>query len=91
MKRLALLFAVGGIILSGIFGYHAISGEITGKTTAYSFSGSALHRGRGTFITVSRESSPTEFRQANNLLWAMGGFCIIAAVVGVVFYRGLDD
>ena len=91
MKKLALLFAVGGIILGGIFGYHAISGEISGKTTAYSFSGSAFHRDRGKFITVSRESSQTEFRQANNLLWGMSGFCIIAAVVGVVFYRGMDD
>jgi len=91
MKRLSLFFAVGGIILSAILGYYAISGEITGKTTAYSFSGGRFHRGRGTLITVSRESTPTEFRQANDLLWGMTGFCIIAAVVGVVFYRGLDD
>jgi hypothetical protein len=35
MKRSALLFAVGGIVLSGILGYVAISGEITGKTFAY--------------------------------------------------------
>jgi len=94
MKRLALLFAVGGIILSGVLGYFAISGEITGKTFAFdAHAGKAgmIQSRRGGFVSVLRDSSPTEFRQANNFLWGMSGFCIIVAVVGIVFYRGLDD
>jgi len=94
MKRLALLFAVGGITFGGILGYFAISGEITGKTFAFdAHAGKAgmIHSRRGAFVSVLRDGSPTEFRQANNFLWGMSGFCIVAAVVGVVFYRGLDD
>jgi hypothetical protein len=90
MKKYALMLAIGGIILGGILGYQAISSEITGKTFAYSFHGDG-HRGKGAFITMSRESSPIEFRQANNFFWGISGFCIFAAVVGVIFYRGLDD
>jgi hypothetical protein len=93
MKRLALLFAIGGIILSGSFGYLAISGEITGKTFAYDAHANhaASIRGRGGFVSILHDSSPAEFRQANNFFWGMSGFCILAAVVGIVFYRGLDD
>jgi hypothetical protein len=94
MKRLALFFAIGGIILSGILGYFAISGEITGKTFAFdAHAGRAgmIASRRGGFVSVLRDGSPTEFRQANNFLWGISGFCIIAAVVGVVFYRGLED
>jgi hypothetical protein len=93
MKRLALLFAIGGIILSVGFGYLAISGEITGKTFAYDAHANpgASIRGRGGFVSILHDTSQVEFRQANNFLWGMSGFCILAAVVGIVFYRGLDD
>ena len=82
MKKSALKFAVGGIILSGVFGYLAISGEITGKTFAQRF-----HANRGYFIAVSRNSSPAEFRNANNIFWGLSGFCILAAGIGIYFFR----
>lgn len=93
MKRLALFFVVGGIILSGILGYFAISGEITGKTFAYDAHANpgAQPSRRGAFVSVLRDGSPTEFRHANNFLWGVSGFCIIVAVGGIIFYRGLDD
>jgi hypothetical protein len=54
MKRLALLFVIGGIILSSILGYFAISGEITGKTFAYDAHANptASIRGRGGFVSI---------------------------------------
>lgn len=93
MKRLALLFAVGGIILSVVFGYLAMSGEITGKTYFYdehANPGSRI-RYRGAFVSVSRGISPTEFRHGNNLFWALGGFSIVIAGIGIYFFRGIDD
>ena len=93
MKRIALFFALGGIVLSGILGYFAMTGEITGKTFAYDASGNygAQPSRRGAFVSVLRNGSPAQFRQANNFLWGLTGFCVMAAAVGVIFYRGLDD
>lgn len=93
MKRLALFFGIGGIILSVVFGYLAISGEITGKTFFYdehANPGSTI-RYRGAFVSVSRSSSPTEFRRGNNFFWALGGFSIVVAGIGIYFFRGIDD
>ena len=93
MKRSALFFAIGGIVLSVFFGYLAISGEITGKTFCYDEHANpgATIRHRGAFVCVSRGSSPTEFRRGNNFFWAFSGFSIVAAVVGIYFFRGIDN
>jgi len=87
MKKSALKFAVGGIILSGVLGYFAISGEITGKTFAYHHRYGGGTRGGDSFIAVFRDSSPTEFRNANNIFWGISGFGIIAAGIGIYFFR----
>jgi hypothetical protein len=86
MKKSALSLAVGGIILSGVFGYLAISGEITGKTFAHRFHPGQL-RGGEYFIAVLRDSSPNEFRNANNLFWGMSGLSILVAGIGIYFFR----
>jgi hypothetical protein len=93
MKRLALLFTVGGIILAGVFGYVAMSGEITGKTFAYDAHANpgAQPSRRGAFVSVSHDISPTEFRHANNFLWAVSGISIVVAGLGIYFFRGIDD
>jgi hypothetical protein len=93
MKRLALLFAVGGIILAVIMGYAALSGEMTGRTFSYDANahpGWNL-RSRGAFVSVLRDRSPTEFRHANNFLWAVSALSIAAAGIGIYFFRGIDD
>ena len=93
MKRSALFFGIAGIILSVVFGCLAISGEITGQTFFYDEHAhpGSLPRYRGAFVSVSRSSSPTEFRHGNNLFWALAGFSIAVAGIGIYFFRGIDD
>jgi hypothetical protein len=93
MKKLALLFAIGGIILCVIFGYLAMAGEITGKTFFYDehLNSGSTPRNRDGFVSVLRDKSPVEFRRGNNFFWAVSGFSIIAAGIGIYFFRDIDD
>ena len=93
MKRMALFFSIGGILLSVVFGYLAVAGEATGKTYFYDEHANpgATIRHRGGFVSASRDTSPTEFRRGNNFFWAMGGFSIVVAGIGIYFFRGIDD
>jgi hypothetical protein len=93
MKKLALFFAIGGIIMSVVFGYLAIAGELTGKTFFYDehLNSGAIVRSRGGFVSVSRNKSPVEFRRGNNFFWAVSGFSVIAAGIGIYFFREIDD
>jgi hypothetical protein len=88
----ALLLAIGGIMLAGVFGYVAISGEITGRTFYYDEHAhhDAGRRG-GAFVSVLHGSSPVEFRRGNNFLWALSGFGVIVAGIGIYFFREIDN
>jgi hypothetical protein len=92
-EKIGAIFWHWGIILSVVFGYLAISGEITGKTFFYNEHANpgATIRHRGAFVSVSRGSWPTEFRRGNNFFWALGGFSIVVAGIGIYFCRGIDD
>lgn len=73
--------AIAALICSGAFAYHAASNELTGKATYQpGIRGSA---------TVTREGSPSKFREVTNLRWGESGFCLVVSVVGFIFYRKL--
>lgn len=87
LRFIALLWAIVGLIAGGIGGYNALSNEITG-TAIYHRSTSA--RG-STSEAVTREQSPTKFREATNVIWIMSGFSFVVGVIGVILYRKLAD
>lgn len=64
------------------FTYLAVSCEVKG-TARYPL-------GRGG-RTVTRESSPSEFRQGTNLMWGATVLSGVIAVGSIMFYRKLDD
>jgi hypothetical protein len=82
----ALFAAIGGLVLSGVFGYQAASNEISG-TAIY-------HQGfrRGSRSEhVTREASPAKFREATNFLWAGSIICVLGGAITFRFSRKLDD
>jgi hypothetical protein len=82
----ALFAAIASIICAGTFFYHAASNEITGTAVYRNF---AVKNAPGEAVT--RSASPAKFRQATNLLWALGGLCFISTAVCYAFYHALDD
>ena len=85
-RRAFLLLALGAIIFGVIVAYIALSNETTGTATVSvpTFTGEKRE-------SVTRQSSPIQFRHATNLRW---GISIISFTVGVVsftLYRKLDD
>jgi len=86
VRRIALLVAIGALILAGNAIYCAVSSEITGTAT-YHVGIGRLHRGE----RVIREQSPRKFRVATNESWGWGGFFCLVSVGSFLFYRRLDD
>jgi hypothetical protein len=84
MARKAFFAAIGALICSGILAYWAASNELSGSAT--------YHPGiRGRSVTVTRQDSPSKFREVTNITWGESGFCLVISVVGFTFYRKLDD
>ena len=83
----ALLIAIAGLIIGAMVFYHAVSNEINGTAVYHKPTGL---RG-STPIPVTREGSPTEFRQATNSLWMISSFSLIVAVIGITFFCKLND
>ena len=87
VRRIALLVAVVAFLFSGITSYHAAHNEITGTAIYRRPTGAK----GSTPEPVTRESSPTKFRSATNSLWMMGGFSLMVAIIGITFFRKLND
>jgi hypothetical protein len=80
----SIAVAIGSLICGGVFAYHAASNEFTGKAT--------YQPGiRGSSVAVTREDSPSKFREVTNFRWGVSGFCLAVSVVSFIFYRKLDD
>ena len=86
LGRKLLWVAIAAIIVGGILFYSAASNEITGTANHHNF---AHKHDPGEAVT--RSASPVKFRQATNLLWGLGVFCILVSGVCFTFYRALDD
>ena len=83
-KRGWLLGAIVTMIASGVVAYWAVGNEIGGKVS--------YQRGiRGGSETVSREDSPSKFRELNNIRWATSGFFLAVSHVCFGFHRKLGD
>jgi hypothetical protein len=87
VRRVALVVAVVASIVAAINACRAVHNEFTGAAI--------YHRQTGyrhwTSEPVMRESSPDKFRSATNSIWAMTGAAAALAVIGVVYFRKLDD
>lgn len=82
----ALFVAIGALILGGVLGYQAVSNELSGTAT--------YHRGGGRGSRseqVTREGSPTKFREATNLLWGGSLLCVLGGSAAFILSRKLDD
>ena len=86
VRRIALLVAIGALILAGNRVYQAASSEVTG-TAIYHIGLGRMHRGE----RVTRDKSPEKFRVATNLNWGWSVFFVLVSVGSFVFYRKLDD
>jgi hypothetical protein len=84
-RKSAAIFAVVGIIFGGAASYCAISGERSGTTSAID----PIMSDPGT--PILRDSSPREFRHANNVYWAVGVFGFGVGAVGIYYFLKLRD
>ena len=82
VRRSSLWVGILLAILAAWFAYEAYTCEITGKAR--------YPGGRGS-RTVTRESSPAEFRHGKHSLWAASAFCFAIAVGSFAFYRKLGS
>ena len=85
VRRSAAISAVIGIIVGGLAFYQAISGERSGITGTIDPVMSDPGK------PILRDSSPREFRHANNVYWAIGIFGFGIAAVGIYFSLKLKD
>src|SRR5205809_5843383 len=91
VRTRAIVVAIGGLIIGGILAYHAASNEVTGTATYRTYSRGVYRGSGGRSEKVTREDSPSKFREATNLLWGLRGFCLIVSVASLWFYRKLDE
>ena len=84
VKRAATVAAAVFSLISALYGYGAISAEITGN---------AIYRNGGLHSAekITRDDSPAKFRSATDQNWAASGVAAILAIVFVVLWRKIDD
>jgi hypothetical protein len=82
VRRSAGLTAVGVGAIAAWLGYVAVRAEITGDASDL-----ALRSRR----VAKRDTMPREFRQYANRTWAATGFCALASMVSLGFYRKLGE
>jgi hypothetical protein len=77
-RRVAAIFALVGVILGCLGTYCAISGERSGSTRP-------IDDDRVPTASISRDSSPKEFRRTNNKYWAAAVFGFGIGAIGVYY------
>jgi len=85
-RRSAILAPILALVLSGLFAFEAGSNEITGKATPGVGRGQLWSRNE----VLTREDSPSKFRDAANLLWGLSGFCLVVSAFSFRYYRKID-
>ena len=78
----ALVTAIAALISGAVLVYQAASNEMTGRATYYHWQ--ARHNWAE---PVTRQDSPSKFREAANLKWGLGIFCALVSAGGFIFYR----
>ena len=86
VRRVALLVAIGALILAGNAFFSAVRSEITGTAT-YHVGIGRQHRGE----QVTRNESPKKFHVATNEYWGWGAICLTVSIGSFLFCRKLDD
>jgi len=86
-SRRFLIWAIAVAVCTTLVAYKAASSEVTGKAT--------YHNGHGRWFLgteeVTREGSPTKFRQAINETWAASLFLALISAICFMFYRKLES